>query len=201
MMGVSLGRDPDGAAPQIALGYRSVAHSVPALATSAIGASVIWAFAKFESISNWSFFAAEMVFLLGVVPLLPLLFGPPQVRDRRIATAVWLTLGVIVAALIDWDSAFSSTGLRVLAIFVFLFLIARTAIGIFGVNPLDEAGPEHVEPASPDMFGIDRPLTKADALDAERALGLRDELLILTASDSDSRLSAVGHSSSAGATL
>jgi len=189
MMGVSLGRDPDGAAPQLALGYRSVASSVPALITTAVGASAIWALARFDSIGNWPFFAAEMVFIFGVVPLLPLFFAPSQLPGRRIATAVWLTLGVVAAALIPWDTATSSTGMRVVAIFVFLFLIARTAIGIFGENPLDELGSEHLEPPSPDMFGIDHPLTRADALDAESALGLHDELLVLTAADSSGLMS------------
>ena len=200
MMGVSLGSDPDGAAPQLALGYRAVANSVPALVTTAVGATAIWALAKFDSIGNWSFFAAEMVFIFGVVPLLPLLFAPAQVHGRRIATAIWLTLGVIVAALIPWDTAITSTGLRVIGIFVFLFLIARTAIGIFGVNPLEEGGPEQVEPVSPDMFGLDRPLTRADALDAERGLGLHDELLVLTASDSAGMSHGAGQTSSAGVT-
>ena len=170
------------------------------MVTTAVGATAIWVLAKFESIGNWSFFAAEMVFILGVVPLLPLIFAPAQVQGRRIATAIWLTLGVIVAALIPWDTAISSTGLRVVAIFVFLFLIARTAIGIFGVSPLDEGGPAQVEPVSPDMFGLDRPLTRADALDAERGLGLQDELLVLTASDSAGVLRDVGQPSSAGVT-
>ncbi|MEX0768916.1 MAG: ABC transporter permease, partial [Microthrixaceae bacterium] len=186
MMGVSLGRDPDGAAPQLALGYRSVGRSVPALVTTAIGVAAIWVLARFDSIGNWSFFAAEMLFVFGVVPLLPLFFAPVQVQGRRIATAIWLTLGVVTAAVIPWDSVISSTGMRVVAIFVFMFLITRTAIGIFGVNPLEQDDSERVDSPSPDMFGIHQPLTKADALDAERALGLHEELQVLTASDSDS---------------
>jgi len=199
MMGVSLGRDPDGAAPQLALGYRAVAKSVPALVCSGVGACAIWALARFDSIDKWSFVAAEMVFIFAVVPLLPLLFAPAQVHGRRIATAIWLGLGVIVTALIPWDTAIASTGMRVIAILTMVFLVARIAIGIFGVNPLDETGPEHLEPPSPDMFGIDRPLTKADALDAERALGLHDELILLSSSQTAGSLSAAGNAQPAGA--
>jgi len=175
-MGISLGRDPDGAAPQLAAGFGAVTKSPPALVTTAVGGVAIWSLARFEAIGNWSFIAASFVFVFAAVPLLPLVFAPVQIQGRRVATAIWLTLGVLAAAAIPWGTAIESNGMRMLGMFVFVGLVAVVAIGVFGTNPMQEGEVALVVP-SPDMFGIDHPLTRADALDAGRALGIDEDLL------------------------
>jgi len=98
------------------------------------------------------------------------------VPGRRTATSIWMVLMVVAAAAIPWGTAIESNGLRIVAMFAFIALVAITSIGIFGANPMAEAQPAHVVP-SPDLLGIDRPITRADALDAGRALGIDEELL------------------------
>lgn len=175
-MGISLGRDPEGAAPQLAAGFGAVAKSPPALVATGVGGVAIWLLARFEAIGNWSFIAASLVFIFAAVPLLPLVVAPVQFRGRRVATALWLTLGVVTAAAIPWASAIESNGMRILAMLVFVGLVAVVAIGVFGTDPMQEGEVAHAAP-SPDMFGIDQALTRADALDAGRALGIDEELL------------------------
>ncbi len=178
MMGISLGRDPDGAAPQLAAGFGAVAKSPPSLVTTAIGGVLIWALARFEAIGNWSFLAAALVFVFAVVPLLPLLFAPSSaIPGRRVATSIYMVMMVAVAAAIPWGTAIESNGLRIVAMFAFIGLVAVTTIGIFGTNPMDLAEDAPAPVPSPDLLGIDRPISRADALDAGRALGIDEELL------------------------
>ena len=60
-MGISLGRNPDGAASEIAEGYRDFSKSVPAMVVAMAGAGALWVAAKADVIDNWSFFAALVV--------------------------------------------------------------------------------------------------------------------------------------------
>lgn len=57
---------------------------------------------------------------------------------------------------------------------MFTFLVLRVAIGVMGVVPESLKKVEH---PSPDELGLDRPLSRADALDAGRSLGLDEELM------------------------
>ena len=176
-IGVSLGREPDGAAPQIAAGYRAVGESVPALAVSGIGAIGLWALARADVITNWGFFAGLVVFVMCAVPLLPIVFSTEDTdgaQPRRTATGLWLVVVVVFAALFPWADQIGSNGFRILAIGVLTFLAARVAIGIAGVVPEPLRKPEV---ASPDELGLDRALTRSDALDAGRGLGLDEALL------------------------
>ncbi|MBS1838910.1 MAG: hypothetical protein JST64_14550 [Actinobacteria bacterium] len=66
----------------------------------------------------------------------------------------------------------ASNGWRVLGIGVFAFLAVRVAVGVLGVMP--EAMQPREAP-SPDELGLDRPLTRADALDAGRMIGLDEQ--------------------------
>ena len=175
MMGVSLGREPDGAAPQMAAGYRAVGDSVPSLVVAGAGAVLLWLATRADVITKWSFFAAILVFVVAVVPLCPILFAPSTPdgpRPRRAATAIWLLLVVGFAAFFPWVDRIGSNGWRLIAIGVFTFLSVRVAIGILGVVP---EAMQTVAADSPDEIGLDRPLTRADALDAGRALGLDEE--------------------------
>ena len=179
MMGISLGREPDGAAPQVAAGYRAVGRSVQALAVSGIGAVALWLLARTDVITNWSFFAALVVFLVCAVPLLPIIFVAPEdlpggVQPRRVAAGLWLLVALVFAAAFPWADSIGSNGYRILAIGLLVFLTLRVAIGVLGVvpEPLEQA-----EVPSPDELGLDRPLTRSDALDAGRGLGLDEALL------------------------
>ncbi len=177
MMGISLGREPDGAAPQMAAGYRAVGESVPSLAVTGIGGIGLWLLTRAGVITKWSFFAALLLFAVAVVPLLPILFakvtedGP---HPRRAATAIWLALGLAFAALFPWAEQITSNGWRILAILAFTILTVRIAIGVLGVIPEAVKKPQV---ASPDELGLDRQLTRADALDAGRMLGLDETLM------------------------
>ncbi len=177
MMGISLGREPDGAAPQMAAGYRAVGESVPSLAVAGVGAIGLWLLTRAGAITKWSFVAALVLFVVAAVPLLPILFakvnedGP---RPRRLATALWLLLVVVFAALFPWEERIASNGWRILAILAFTVLAVRVAIGVLGVIPEAIKKPEV---ASPDELGLDRRLTRADALDAGRMLGLDETLM------------------------
>ena len=178
MMGISLGREPDGAAPQMAAGYRAVGESVPSLAIAGLGATALWVLTRAGMIPKWSFVAALVVFAVCVVPLLPIVFAPAEPdgpEPRRTAAGVWLLISLVVAAALPWEDLISSNGWRVLAIGTFAFLVLRIAIGVLGVVPETLRRPEV---ASPDELGLDRPLTKADALDAGRMLGLDEDDMV-----------------------
>lgn len=173
MMGVSLGRDPDGAAPQAAAGFRAVGDSPPSMVIAAVGAAAVWIAARAGVIDGWGFTAAIIVFVFGLVPATPLLFS--DVPGRAWAMEIWLALGVVFAALFPWSTAIESNGMRVVAIFVYAFLVVRVGIGVHGNAPSvggDSAGPAV---PSPDELGLHGPLTRADALDAGRALGIDEE--------------------------
>lgn len=176
LMGISLGRDPDGAAPQLAEAFKPVSKSPPSLVVATVGGAGLWALARFEVIGNWSFIAAGVVLSFVVVPLMPLLFAPREVPGRRVPTAVFLAVAVAVAAVIPWATAIESNGVRIVAMLAFVILAARVAAAVHGAVPPRTV---HVGPApvSPDLVGIDVPLTQSDAIDAGRALGIDEELI------------------------
>lgn len=177
--GISLGREPDGAAPQLAAGFRAVGESVPSLVVSFAGAGLLWFLARLDVIGGWSFAAALLVFLVSVVPLLPLVLDEAD-TGRRAATLVFVGLCTLVTAFVPWDTAIGSNGMRALLIVVWAVVVVRTAIGIHGAVPDVVARSRRTAP-SPDMAGIDGPLTRADAVDAGLVLGLdEDELDRLT---------------------
>ncbi|MFM7069264.1 MAG: ABC transporter permease, partial [Actinomycetes bacterium] len=105
--GVSLGREPDGAAPQIAAGFRAVGESTPALVVSFGGAATLWLLARLDLIGGWSFTAALLVFTVAVVPVLPLLFHPEDM-GRKLAASIWLGLCTVVTAFLPWDTMIRS---------------------------------------------------------------------------------------------
>ena len=68
--------------------------------------------------------------------------------------------------------------MRALVILLWAVLVVRTAIGIHGAVP--DVAPRAPR-TSPDMVGIDSPLTRADAVDAGRVLAIdEDELDLVT---------------------
>jgi len=177
LMGISLGREPDGAAPQIAVGYRAVGRSVPALVVSVAGAVALWLAARTGVVTKWGFAAALLVFVVAAVPLLPLVLSPARPEDtaeppRRLACGLWLALATLVAVAIPWADRIASNGLRVVLMVVAAALSARVGIGVLGVTPEQLRRPV---PPSPDLVGVDRPMLRADAVEATRRMGLSED--------------------------
>ncbi len=77
--------------------------------------------------------------------------------------------GLVVVGAIDWGTAIESIGMRVPADDRRAIVTARAAVSVHGAVPLRVP-----EGPSPDMLGVDRPLTRSDVFDAERALGLTE---------------------------
>lgn len=177
-MGISLGREPDGAAPQMAAGYRAVGQSPPSLVVAALGFVALWGAERLDLITKWGFVAGLLVFVVALVPLLPIVFAPdpagPGPRPRRAATVLWVLLAIVLVSVLPWAEVVTSNGYRFLLLLLFAFVTVRVALGVLGVTPEPMQRPE--EP-SPDMIGIDRPLTRSDAMDAARALGIDESEL------------------------
>lgn len=175
LMGISLGRDPDGAAPQLGKVFAPVGSSLPSVLTAAAGSVLLWLLARFEVIGNWSFVAAIAVFALVLVPVLPLLLAPREVPGRRVPAALAATCAVVLAAAIPWATVIESNGMRVVGMFVFLVVAVRVVTVVHGAVPSMRPGSS--ETVSPDLVGIDTPLTHSDAIDAGRALGIDEAVL------------------------
>lgn len=187
LMGISLGREPDGAAPQLAAGYRSVGRSRWALLGTGAGLATLWWATRAELISRWSFVAALVVFVLAVVPLLPAVLAPVDAPGtpataRRGAAVAWFVVAVATAVVLPWDDRITSNGYRVLLLVVLALLAARVGVGVLGVDPTRD-GPAPAAASSPDLVGVDRPLTRADALEAARMLGIPEAELQRPTSD------------------
>ena len=103
------------------------------------------------------------------------MFAPPEVPGRRLPTVVWLVAAIATAAVIPWGTAIESNGMRVVLILVFGIAAARVAMSVHGAVPPRVPGVGAEEP-SPDLVGIDGPITRSDALDASRALGIDEAL-------------------------
>ena len=125
-----------------------------------------------------SFVVGITVLVFVVLPVLPLLFAPREVPGRRAPTAVAAVAGLVLAVAIPWGTAIDSNGMRLMAILAFVILTVRVVMAVHGAVPsrVPQVGPA---PVSPDMVGIDRPLTLSDAIDADRALGIDEELSAL----------------------
>src|SRR5690606_33368887 len=104
-MGIRLARDPDGAAPQPAAAFKPVSQSPPALGVAAVGGVGLWALARGDVIGNWSFLVAALVLVFVVLPLLALVFAPPEVPGRRAPTVAWMAVALVVAAVVPWGTA------------------------------------------------------------------------------------------------
>jgi len=178
-MGISLGRNPDGAASEIAEGYRDFSKSVPAMVVAMAGAGALWVAAKADVIDNWSFFAALVVMAFGVLPILGVLLPPPGVRrqGRVVPAAIWMVLAVVGAAAVPWEDIVASNGYRLLLILMWGLLTAGISVGVLGINP--NSSETTVPAPSPDEIGLDGALTRSDAFLAGAVIGLHEESLAL----------------------
>lgn len=166
-IGVSLGRNPNGAVAEMAVGYRPVGRSRPALVVTIIGLSLLWVLAWRTVISNWTFVAAIVVTVIGIVPLLPALLqsGSGPRRSGALAFGVAALVGVCS---FDWGDAIGSNGGRFVAIVVTAVAVGGISAAISGVSVESLPAPE----VSPDLAGVDWPISRSDVMDADRALGI-----------------------------
>ncbi len=180
-MGIGMGRNPDGAASDIARSYRSLIESVPASVVTAIAFAILWISARLEYISNWDFFAGVLVILLAVMPLIGSILPPPgvQVAGRRLAAGLWLVFALLITAVLPWETLVESNGFRILLMLVWAGVVASIAVGVHGAVDLEALGlgtDTAAEIESPDLMGFGTEITRADAQLAARAIGLDGEL-------------------------
>ncbi len=177
-MGIGLGRNPEGAASDIARSYRSLTRSAAAMAATGLLLVGLWVAARLEVIGNWSFFAAVAVVLFAVMPLIAFVLPPPGevVGGRRVATGLWMVASVVFTAALPWSTMVGSNGYRVLLIVVWSVVCAGIGVGVHGRVDLDAIGVSGtgLDQASPDMVGIDVPLTRVEAAEAARMLGIEE---------------------------
>jgi branched-chain amino acid transport system permease protein len=162
-IGVTLGRNPSGAAAQIGDAFRTLLNRWGLLAFSASGAFLIWVLDAQYVISHWAFFIGGIFWILAVTPnLVAIVDGTSR---RRYFAGAFLSIGVVVSLSIDWDNAVDSTGKRLIA----LILI----IAFFGVGTqrLAEESPR-LHRASPDAVGLTADFTDEELDHAERELGV-----------------------------
>ena len=169
MMGISLGKNPSGAISQLGDAFRPVAGSREASAVAVGGPALLWLLARSGTINNWTFVACLVVAVLAVIPAVPTLIQPiPGGRALPAGmTAIAMLVGV---GLIDWSTAFTSSGMRILGIFVAVGVTAAAVRAVHGAMP-----PLGAEPGpNPDMVGIHDPLSLSDVHEAERAIGVKE---------------------------
>ena len=75
---------------------------------------------------------------------------------------------LVATGAIDWSTAIGSNGMKILGMIFVTIFAAAGAAKIHGAVP--RTGPPLAP--SPDLIGVDRPLTRSDVVDADRALGL-----------------------------
>jgi branched-chain amino acid transport system permease protein len=162
-IGITLGRNPSGAAEQISETYRPLHGRWGLIAVAIAGGTGVWLLANRDVISNWSFVFAITVWVLGVVPNLPALV---ERFDRRTQVGgAWLAAGMAAAAFIDWGTAVGSSGWRLIV------LIASVAtVGPIGKRLLDRS--PRVRTESPDAIGLTSDLTAVEVEQTERRLGV-----------------------------
>lgn len=166
LIGISLGRNPDGAALQVADNFRPVGKHLPSTLIGIAGGIVVWSLVALDVISRWTFVFGLVVWTLAVVPNLPGLLTHPVAPARRGLAAAWLAGGLLLALGIDWSSALDATGARLLTIIILVALVGPTVQRLLDPTP-------RVTKESPDTVGLDRDFTDLEIDDAERAIGAR----------------------------
>ncbi|HKY16258.1 MAG TPA: ABC transporter permease, partial [Microthrixaceae bacterium] len=117
LMGVSLGRNPNGAVSDMADAVRPLSSSARAMGVGALTAFGLWGLAYGGIIDGWQFTAAIAVLLLAVLPLLPALVSPGG-SDHLLALALSVAL-LVGACSIGWEGMTSSNGLRFVALMAY----------------------------------------------------------------------------------
>jgi hypothetical protein len=166
-IGINLGKNPSGAITQLADGYRAVASSPETIGLAIGGPVIAWLLARSGTINNWTFVALITVMVFAVIPLVPVLVAPIP-GGRALPAGMWCIAALVATGALDWQHAISSNGLKVVGILAATVVTAAVGAAVHGAVP--RTGPPLAP--SPDMIGIDAPLSRNDVMDAERALGL-----------------------------
>ncbi len=169
--GIGLGRNPSGAFTQMADAYRSASKSRAALSITVAVPAVLWGLARSGAIENWTFTASIAVFVLGIVPLLAPAIEAMSARGA--VTLAWMAVVLVAVTAIDWNTAIGSTGMKFVVMVGVALVSAPVAVGLLGTRPDIPGLAPSAEP-SPDLLGVDRPLTRSDVVEAEVVLGLRE---------------------------
>ncbi|MEY4360824.1 MAG: hypothetical protein RL391_130 [Actinomycetota bacterium] len=160
-IGITLGRNPSGAASQTAEAFRVLKGRWNLLAVVGIGGLVIWALTAAEVLSHWTFVVTGVVWFLAVAPNLPTLVDSSSAR--RTTAAVYLAFGLVITGGIDWSTALDVTGQRLIAIVILVAVIG------LGAQRIMESGPR-VRADSPDVIGLDRDFSGEEIERAEQEL-------------------------------
>ena len=162
-IGITLGRNPQGAASQIGDAFRPLTQQPRLVTISLTGAVAIWALTTVDAISHWTFFVTMIVWVLAVSPNLPALLAAD--RGRRLVAGAWLAIGLAVSAGIDWGTALDATGKRIIVI------VGLVALFGVGAQRFTENAPR-VHTASPDLAGLDTAFTREEIEVAEQKIGV-----------------------------
>lgn len=165
IVGISLGRNPDGAVPQIEEQFAPVGRHLPSLVVAIGGGVALRLLTGAGVISNWSFAIGLIVWTLAVVPNLPGLLGGEATARQRVVAVAWLAVAMGFAAGLDWGTVLNASGWRLLVAIILVAgggLSARAALDTTPRTP----------PESPDLMGIDRDFTPAEITRAEQVVGV-----------------------------
>ncbi|MGE3689377.1 MAG: hypothetical protein AB7J47_23795, partial [Acidimicrobiia bacterium] len=164
IIGISLGRNPNGASSQTAEGFRPLLGRWNLIGAGVAGGVATWALTAADVIPRWSFVFAIVTWTLGVVPNLPALADTTSV-PRRAWAGGWMTAGLLVATIVDWDTTVTSNGWRIVMLIGLVALVGPIASRILDATP-------RVAAESPDVAGLYGPFAARDIEVAERALGV-----------------------------
>jgi len=163
VIGITLGRNPNGAASQTAENFRTLQHHWSLIAGACLGSIGIWALNALDVISRWSFFIASVFWILAITTNLVSLAKSALLR--RVLAGLYLALGLFLAAAVDWSTALDATGKRLIAM---AFLIAVFGLG---AQRMLESSPR-IDRTSPDLSGLREPFSDNEIAQAERGLGV-----------------------------
>jgi branched-chain amino acid transport system permease protein len=169
LMGVSLGRDPNGIVEQVAVGYRPLGRSRRSAAIAVAVGALLIVLARVDAIDHWSLALALIAWVAGGALFLPAIIDP-AVSCHRVRGATFIAAAVGLLAFGNWDGWVASNGYRVLV------GVAAVA-GLTLVTPRLLFDRQADTQISPDYLGLTRPLESDDAERADLVLGIRDEVV------------------------
>jgi len=163
LVGIGLGRDPDGVTAQIAPWYAPLKGRWRLIA-GCVGAGVaVWALTSLSVLSHWQFGFTMITLTVAVVPNLPAVIDSPP--GRRAVAAGWLAVPLVLSAVVDWDSVITSSGWLVAV------LVAMVVVFGAGTRRILAGRPSKIS-ESPDEVGLRRALLPTEVAQIDRTLGV-----------------------------
>jgi branched-chain amino acid transport system permease protein len=164
LVGIGLGRDPDGVTTQLADRYRPLRDRWGLVVLCVAGGLLAWGLTSWGVLNHWQFGFTLIIWTLAVAPNLPALLSHPSSRRRLIAVA-WLVLGVALCATVNWDQVFANDSWLVLVLVIFI-----AAFGTGTQRLLEYTRPSGVE--SPDDIGLRHAFLADEVERIDRSLGV-----------------------------